>query len=305
MKILLLPDKERWAYDRIARSIVKWNNCDDVDIHVVPIKRNAKKIKNIYKKYDRTLVMGWQNYQLLKFLPKHKTMVGIHSFHAWDEGKSQPNHVVNPNKDLIEFLNKFQRINAVSTRLFKLFKKHGVKKIFYTPNGVDHKAFKPVNHKHKGFVVGYSGASSSDWRKGVSEFIIPAIKKSKTIPSIAMARDKTYVPMEKMPHFYNELDCYVCASSSEGFSLSVLEAASSGVPIISTRVSGTEELIIDGKNGFLVDRDVNAIADKITLLKKNKNLRQRIGGGMRKHVVNKYSWEKRAKTWIDFICKKG
>ena len=38
-----------------------------------------------------------------------------------------------------------------------------------------------------------------------------------------------------MPKFYNKLDIY-CASSSEGFSLSVLEASATGIPVISTKV---------------------------------------------------------------------
>lgn len=44
-----------------------------------------------------------------------------------------------------------------------------------------------------------------------------------------------------------------CMSSDyEGMSNAMIEAICVGLPIISTKVSGTEELIIDGKNGFLV-----------------------------------------------------
>ena len=47
-----------------------------------------------------------------------------------------------------------------------------------------------------------------------------------------------------------------CMSSDyEGMSNSMNEAICVGLPVISTKVSGTEEMIIDGKNGFLVEKD--------------------------------------------------
>lgn len=47
-----------------------------------------------------------------------------------------------------------------------------------------------------------------------------------------------------------------CMSSDyEGMSNSMIEAICVGLPVISTNVSGTEEMIIDDKNGFLVEKD--------------------------------------------------
>ena len=47
-----------------------------------------------------------------------------------------------------------------------------------------------------------------------------------------------------------------CMSSDyEGMSNSMIEAICVGLPVISTKVSGTEEMIIDDKNGFLVEKD--------------------------------------------------
>ena len=52
----------------------------------------------------------------------------------------------------------------------------------------------------------------------------------------------------------------ICASNSclfgsyiEGFSFAMLEILACGKPIITTRVSGTDELIIEGKTGYIVD----------------------------------------------------
>ena len=302
MKVLLLTDKPNWAYHSIAKSLCKYNADKDVSIKVMHIKKNVDAIRKQYSKYDRYLVMGWQTYGLVNFLPKKNTLIGIHSHHSWDKRKTKPEKNIAPPKDLVKLLNSFKAVNAVSNKLYRLFRKAGVKSIYYTPNGADSNVFKSNTEKSdKQFYVGYSGSKSHDWRKGVSKYIIPATKKAGVKIKIAMLSTGNYVPLEEMPSFYGDLHAYVCASSSEGFSLSVLEAASCGVPIITTRVGGMKELIDDGRNGFLVDRDVGSIVEKISLLKNDRSLLASMSKNMRKSIVDKWCWSKRTKDWIDFL----
>lgn len=60
-----------------------------------------------------------------------------------------------------------------------------------------------------------------------------------------------------------------CMSSDyEGMSNSMIEAICVGLPIISTNVSGTEEMVIDGKNGYLVpknDEERMALCFQVTI----------------------------------------
>ena len=303
MKILLLPDKKNWSYSAIALNLVKYNTYNDIDLSVISIKGNEKKIKKIYKKFDRILVMGFQTYERIKFLPKHETLIGIHSFHSWDGKETTPENMNErvPPKKLIDFLNGFARVNAVSQQLTNVFEKAGVK-VVHTPNGVDTKEFVSRPSNNKKLTVGYSGSSAHDWRKGISEIIQPAAKKAKVQTHLAMLSSGQYVPLDSMPTFYQKLDIYLCASKSEGFSLSVLEAASCGLPVISTRVGGCVDLIEDGKNGFLVDRNVEAFVEKIEMLK-NNDLRNKISVQIAKDIREKYCWSIRAKAWLNFLKK--
>jgi glycosyltransferase involved in cell wall biosynthesis len=116
-----------------------------------------------------------------------------------------------------------------------------------------------------------------------------------------MLSSGNYVPLEKMPRFYNQLHCYVCASSSEGYSLSVLEAAATGNVIITTAVGGTDELIKDGENGFIVDRNVDRIAQKIRFLKDNPDVYQQMSENMSSWVKENWCWSKRHLEWVKFI----
>ena len=47
-------------------------------------------------------------------------------------------------------------------------------------------------------------------------------------------------------------DIFAMSSTTEGYSISLLEACASALPIIATDVGGNREIIVDGRNGYLV-----------------------------------------------------
>lgn len=71
---------------------------------------------------------------------------------------------------------------------------------------------------------------------------------------------------------------FALSSNYEGMSNSMIEAICMGLPVVSTRVSGTEELIQNGINGFLVERnDADGMAQAFEKLISNEKLRIHIG----------------------------
>jgi glycosyltransferase involved in cell wall biosynthesis len=73
-----------------------------------------------------------------------------------------------------------------------------------------------------------------------------------------------------------QADIFLLPSTSEGFSISTVEAMMAGVPIIATRSGGPEEIISDGKTGLLIPiRDPDAIVSAIQRLN-NRELRQQV-----------------------------
>jgi glycosyltransferase involved in cell wall biosynthesis len=53
--------------------------------------------------------------------------------------------------------------------------------------------------------------------------------------------------------FYKIADAYVSTSNIEGLSNAMLEALAAGLPLVSTRTAGTDELIEEGQNGFFIE----------------------------------------------------
>lgn len=60
-------------------------------------------------------------------------------------------------------------------------------------------------------------------------------------------------------------------SDRETFGLSMAEALRFGVPVISTKTSGSLDFIKNGKNGFLVDGDAKEISERILCILRLKN----------------------------------
>ena len=57
---------------------------------------------------------------------------------------------------------------------------------------------------------------------------------------------------EDMPRVYPNLDLLVHPALTEGLGVSLLQAATSGVPIIAAKVGGIPEIVIDGQTGWLI-----------------------------------------------------
>ncbi|MBA2079826.1 MAG: glycosyltransferase [Rhodanobacter sp. 68-29] len=63
------------------------------------------------------------------------------------------------------------------------------------------------------------------------------------------------------------LDVFVLSSVSEGYSMALLEASATALPIVATDVGGNREIVRDGSTGSMVPaRDVDALAQAILLL---------------------------------------
>lgn len=73
------------------------------------------------------------------------------------------------------------------------------------------------------------------------------------------------IPNNELPAYYNASDLYISTSLSDGTSLALLEAISSGLPVMVTDVPANLEWIKEGYNGWIAGRgDVGSIASKIS-----------------------------------------
>jgi len=85
-------------------------------------------------------------------------------------------------------------------------------------------------------------------------------------------------------------DVFVFPTWFEAFPGVILEAMQSGLPIVTTREGAIPEIIEDGKTGYLVQqKDVAALAEKMTLLSGDEGMRQKMGAAGRAKFVKEYT----------------
>jgi len=105
------------------------------------------------------------------------------------------------------------------------------------------------------------------------------------------------VPAEQMPQLYRDADIFVMSSAHEGMSNAMLEAMASGLPIVTTRCEGVEELIWG--NGFVVERaESEEIAAAIKKLSEEQILYRQMSATARKQA-EKFSWNNVALSYIE------
>ena len=91
---------------------------------------------------------------------------------------------------------------------------------------------------------------------------------------------------------FSEADifCFPSWYEAESFPVVLVEAMSFGLPIVSTRWRGIPSLVDDGVNGFLVEpRNAQDISDKLELLARGEDLRQRMGETGRTLFLNNFT----------------
>ncbi len=84
--------------------------------------------------------------------------------------------------------------------------------------------------------------------------------------------DELFFPNSKLIKYYKSSSIYAHLSRIESFGITVLEALSCGLPIISFKSIGSKTLIKNGKNGYLIkDYNIKKYAEKIIETYKSKN----------------------------------
>jgi sugar transferase (PEP-CTERM/EpsH1 system associated) len=94
-------------------------------------------------------------------------------------------------------------------------------------------------------------------------------------------------------------DVFALSSVSEGISLTLLEAASAGLPIVATDVGGNAEVVVDGATGLLVPpRDPERFAAALERIASSAD-RAKMGQNGRERVQRRFSIERMARAYHD------
>lgn len=190
--------------------------------------------------------------------------------------------------------------------------------------GVDMNIYKPALKKGKPVTIIL--ASRMLWDKGVGDFVEAARILSKELPALhfvlvgdedagnpkaitnkqlAAWQDEGIVEWwgrkENMPDVFDETDIFCLPSYyGEGIPKVLIEAAASGLPIVTTDSSGCREVVDHMKNGLLVPpKNPVAIAEAIRFIVREPEKRHEMGKRSREKAVREFSLEEVVSATLD------
>jgi glycosyltransferase involved in cell wall biosynthesis len=94
------------------------------------------------------------------------------------------------------------------------------------------------------------------------------------------------------------------SGDSEGTPVGILEAATSGLPVISTRHGGISDVVVEGETGLLVEeRDVPGMAEHMIRLIRQPDLAAQLGRAARRRAETHFSREQSLGALWDVIWR--
>lgn len=282
--IIMLVDVPGWAWDNKAKQVARYL---DNFFYFTIIYRSDPRLEQILKSKGIGIVFTFEvNFfsMIVNCVAKKITGVTAHTYVNFDDYAHQLGQA-----DAIH-ANSLMLLNEIRT-----YNKH----YYYLPNGVDEEMFPCMlfNGKGRDIIAGYVGKDKP--RKGLRSYIEPACKKAGVVltPQAGKVDSSCYIQHNCMPSYYSTVDVIMVASDMDGTPNQLLEAASCGRAAIANRIGNTPEFIENGRNGFLVDRDIEAYAEKLRWLKVHKAACERMGKEARKTVEKGWTWKLQAENY--------
>jgi len=168
----------------------------------------------------------------------------------------------------IPFFHLYDFLICNTKRHYSVFKHHP--QCFYIPWGTDCELFRPQDHlKTSGGITFFHSCGMSPYRKG-TDILIRAFKDVKGNAKLIIhsqinfenseilrlisdnSRIQIIVKTVPPPGLFFLGDVYVYPTRIEGIGLTILEALSCGLPVITTDNAPMNEFVENGRNGFLI-----------------------------------------------------
>ncbi len=111
---------------------------------------------------------------------------------------------------------------------------------------------------------------------------------------------------DELPILLRSLDIFVLLEEgSDGTCRAILEAMSSGLPIVSVKKGAIKDTVKENINGFLINskKNIKELAEKLDILIKNEDLRKKFKKNSRKIIIENFTKEKKLNEFINFYEK--
>ena len=209
----------------------------------------------------------------------------------------------------------------------KSFLEYGIpkNKLLINPYGADLKNFKPLDINktdnklrilffgkvllRKGFVELIQAVEK--YKNEIRLVVVGSVNDFEIHDFIDKIKNEPHIKFlghldhSKINEVINSSDIGIVPSLEDGYAMVVPQMLSSGIPVIVSTNTGSEELIEDSINGWIVEPTAEGIENKLLFLLKNKPVIEE----MRKNIISNgflnLSWDEYGIRYYNNLCKLG
>lgn len=122
-------------------------------------------------------------------------------------------------------------------------------------------------------------------------YLEPEIKKQ--IDNLELSRGSEYLGLvtDAYHSVMSRVDLLLLPSISEGLPMSIIEAQSLGIPVIATPVGGIPEILKDGENGIVVERNSKSVSAAIEKICTKPDLYKEMSENSKESFCEKFTSE--------------
>ena len=288
----------RYAIKYDVDAVITYDDCSPILFEI--LKHKAPKIKRILDTSAANRLYMKEIYEIdTKLQPKFAHQLREECYQVWD--KNVLDRIQREIRNSEFFLSPSTFVNRSLA-----FSKIAEEDIYYCPYGVDIEQFK-LKQKfiRPGERIKFVYVGGTKELKGIS-YLINAFREFDDTSSILTVvgdytLDEDYkkiknihftgrVPHDKVSEILMENDVFVFPSLGDSFSLSALEAAATGLPLILSDNTGLADFVNEGEEGFVIrTQDTEDLKDKIKWFINNAGKIKEMG--MNAHVMaRKLTW---------------
>ena len=276
IRVLAFYDYKGWAW---------WHRLHQVQRHLPSdIRMDIREVYDNfpYAQYDFFLILEEYLLPLLRYIPARKIIAGSSCARIACKAASAQK----TGKCLGTVFNSLEMYRMAGS----------LEHTYCCQNGVDTELFSPAPQPPATFTACWIGNGRSICEKGLD--IIQTACAQAGVPLLYrdQSRERAALSQEEIrDRYYHKASVYLCASQWEGTPNPALEALACGLPVISTPVGNMPELLIDGRNGFLVQRTAE---DIVTALRRMRDMDQAVlRANARQSILDGWTWAQQAQKY--------
>ncbi|MVO07725.1 glycosyltransferase [Flavobacterium sp. TP390] len=310
--ILIIADFPGWAYFEIQQ-FIKINLADKFDIYCDYLIYNTKKksknpikrIRTFLDKKKYTLHKKDCNYDIVLnlafYFEKHLQVSWTYKYKItgiYTDGFPPSNSNFNGSPE--EFIKEFCSTTDVlvcGSNQIKNFYAAYFPKVFYANCIIDDKLFlkKRIVEKDD-FIIGWTGNPKREF-KGYYSHVVKVVELLQQKYANIKLKSRFSGPIETLPDFYEDVDVILIASDADAGPSMFGEASLMSIPSVSTNIGWPSQVIQDGKNGFLVSKDIDEMVKKIEILYHDRLLLNSMSKRIRNDFQKEFNKTEMIERW--------